>query len=200
MSPRRVSCSFWKKLQGTLLFDISGRSSPTLKHSHFKRTRGCHQISSLRGILQARILEWVVMSYSMGSSRPRDQTQVSCIAGRFFTSEPPGKPCDFTVASKARWHYYDSASPQVLQATIELPLQDRLGIHIPLESELGKEEQGWETCGSLKTWKAVLSPPHILPLNKKIHLILHFDTHEAGVLPEIQSWTLRALQTWRLFC
>ena len=38
------------------------------------------------GILQARILEWEAVPSSRGSSQPRDQTQVSCIAGRFFTS------------------------------------------------------------------------------------------------------------------
>ena len=37
-------------------------------------------------ILQARILEWVAFPFSRGSSQPRDQTQVSCIAGGFFTS------------------------------------------------------------------------------------------------------------------
>ena len=41
--------------------------------------------SSVRGILQARILEWVAIPVSRGSSPPRDRTQVSCIAGRFFT-------------------------------------------------------------------------------------------------------------------
>ena len=41
--------------------------------------------SSICGILQARILEWVVMLFSRGSSWLRDQTRVSCIAGRFFT-------------------------------------------------------------------------------------------------------------------
>ena len=45
--------------------------------------------SSVHGIFQARVLEWVAISSSMGSSGPRDQTQVSCIAGRRFTSEPP---------------------------------------------------------------------------------------------------------------
>ena len=40
----------------------------------------------VHGILQARILEWVVFPFSRGSSQPRDQTQVSYIAGRFFTS------------------------------------------------------------------------------------------------------------------
>ena len=44
------------------------------------------------GFFWARILEWVAISFSGGSSQPRDQTQVSCIAGRFFTTEPPGKP------------------------------------------------------------------------------------------------------------
>ena len=38
----------------------------------------------VHGTLQARILEWVAISFSTGSSRPRDQTQVSCIAGRRF--------------------------------------------------------------------------------------------------------------------
>ena len=38
------------------------------------------------GILQARILEWVATPSSRGSSRPRNQTRVSCIAGGFFTS------------------------------------------------------------------------------------------------------------------
>ena len=41
--------------------------------------------SSVHGLLQARILEWVASSFSRGSSRPRDQTQVSYIAGRLFT-------------------------------------------------------------------------------------------------------------------
>ena len=41
------------------------------------------------GILQARVLEWVTFPFSRGSSQPRDQTQVSRIAGRFFTSWAP---------------------------------------------------------------------------------------------------------------
>ena len=49
--------------------------------------------SSVPGILQASILEWVAFPFSRGSSRPRDRTRVSRIAGRgFLTSEPPGKP------------------------------------------------------------------------------------------------------------
>ena len=51
--------------------------------------------SSVHGILQARILEWVAITFSTGSSRPRDRTRsschISCIADRFFTTEPPGE-------------------------------------------------------------------------------------------------------------
>ena len=50
----------------------------------------CHPVdcslpgSSVHGILQARILEWVAISFSRGSSQLRDRTQVSCISGRRF--------------------------------------------------------------------------------------------------------------------
>ena len=44
-----------------------------------------HQASLSMGIIQARILEWVAFPFSRGSSQPRDRTQVSHIAGRFFT-------------------------------------------------------------------------------------------------------------------
>ena len=51
-------------------------------------------------ILQARILEWVAMSSSRGSSQPRDRTQLSHIAGRFFYHLcHPGKPMNAGVGS-----------------------------------------------------------------------------------------------------
>ena len=42
--------------------------------------------SSIHGIFQARILAWVAIPFSKGSSQPKDQTQVSCIEGRLFTT------------------------------------------------------------------------------------------------------------------
>ena len=45
----------------------------------------CNWNCIVHGILQARILEWVAFPFSRGSSQPRDQTQVSHIAGGFFT-------------------------------------------------------------------------------------------------------------------
>ena len=44
---------------------------------------------TVHGILQARVLEWVAVPFSRESSQPRDQTQVSIIASRFFTSWAP---------------------------------------------------------------------------------------------------------------
>ena len=48
--------------------------------------------SYVHGISLARILEWVLIFFSRGSSLPRGQTYVSCLAGGFFTTEPPGRP------------------------------------------------------------------------------------------------------------
>ena len=48
--------------------------------------------SSVHGIFQARELEWVAISFSRGSSRPRDWTQVFCIAGRRFSLWATRKP------------------------------------------------------------------------------------------------------------
>ena len=57
--------------------------------SHFSHARLCMTLwlpdPSVHGILQARILEWVVMPYSRAASWPRNQTRVFCIAGGFFT-------------------------------------------------------------------------------------------------------------------
>ena len=59
--------------------------------SEVKITQSCLTLCDPRdytvhGILQARILEWVAFPFSRGSSQPRDQSQVSRIAGGFFTS------------------------------------------------------------------------------------------------------------------
>ena len=57
-----------------------------------------HQAPLSMGIIQAKMLEWVAMPYSGGSSSCRDRTWVSCVAGRFFAAEPLGKlPNDIIV-------------------------------------------------------------------------------------------------------
>ena len=76
------SAGLWTQVVMLLLF--SCQSCPTLCNPMDCSLPG----SSVHGILQARILEWVAIS-SRGSSRPRDQTYISCLAGGFFTTEPP---------------------------------------------------------------------------------------------------------------
>ena len=71
--------------------------------------------SSVHGILQTRILEWVAMPCTRGSSQPRDQTHVfcvSCIAGRFFTTEPPQKPHMYMYVD--RYNYMGIYTPLYL--------------------------------------------------------------------------------------
>ena len=70
-------------------------SSPQVHPSSLKKNESCLALcdpmdcsppgSSAHGIFQARILEWIAIRFSRGSSRPRDQTQVFHIVGRFFT-------------------------------------------------------------------------------------------------------------------
>ena len=64
--------------------------------------------SSIDGSLQARILGWVAISFSRGSSRPGDQTGVSCIAGGFFTAWVTiwSKKLDYLRTSTVWTHYF----------------------------------------------------------------------------------------------
>ena len=73
-----------------LLLSFVGRSRSAFE-SEVKGSQLCLTLCdpmnyAVHGILQARILEWVAFLFSRGSSQPRDWTQVSCIAGGFFTS------------------------------------------------------------------------------------------------------------------
>ena len=57
--------------------------------------------SSVHRILQARILEWVAIPFSRGSSQPRDWTQVSCLQADTLSSEPPGS--DFIQTTQVQF-------------------------------------------------------------------------------------------------
>ena len=81
----RVFCLFsnqvtWFLLLSCMKWSEVAQSCPTLCDPMDCSLPG----SSVHGILQARILKWVAISFSRGSSRPRDGTQVSHIAGRCF--------------------------------------------------------------------------------------------------------------------
>jgi len=85
--------------------------------------------SSVHGILQAGILEWIAISFSRGSSRPRDRTQVSHIAGRRFNL------CTTREALK----YKNTVSQKTSYRDRELQIQ-------VLTSKISKEERkpGWK--------------------------------------------------------
>ena len=84
-------------IQGFLL--LTGRiweywrhsSSPGIRKVGVEVAQSCPTLCNtmdytVHGILQTRILEWEACPFSSGSSRPRNWTRVSCIAGRFFTN------------------------------------------------------------------------------------------------------------------
>ena len=95
-------CASWISTPNTITFERAENTclsltvcacSVTLVMSNFLHHMYCSPLGSwIRRILQTRILEWVAMLYSMESSPPRDRTCNSCIAGRFLTAEPPGRP------------------------------------------------------------------------------------------------------------
>ena len=75
----------------TLQAYLEDHMRKTSKKSEVKVAQSCLTLCNpmdytVHGILQARILEWVAFPFSRGSSQPREWTQVSRIAGRFFTS------------------------------------------------------------------------------------------------------------------
>ena len=74
-----------------LLLVFKGNSILFSTDEEVKVTQSCLTLfnpvdCTIHGILQAKILEWVAFPFSRGSSQPRNRTQVSRIAGRFFTS------------------------------------------------------------------------------------------------------------------
>ena len=88
-----ASSDLSRSLSAVVLCTKSLQSCPTLGDPMDCSPPG----SSVRGILQARILEWVAMPSSRGSSRPRDRSQVYPVAGRFFTIFVPSLPGPLVV-------------------------------------------------------------------------------------------------------
>ena len=89
--------------------------------------------SSIRGIFQARLLQWVAISFSRGSSRPRDQTQVSGIAGRRFTLWATREAQSYTGLSNQHFHFHYggiriTASTIITTTTIMFQTSDLLQI------------------------------------------------------------------------
>ena len=81
------------------------------------------QGSSVHGIFQARILEWVAIPLSRGSSRPSDWTLVCSIAGRFLTIWATMVPCIHLALQSSRWVQGLAFCPQISNGSEELIFQ-----------------------------------------------------------------------------
>ena len=99
--------------------------------------------SSIHGIFQTRILEWVAISFSRGSSHPSDQTQVSCIAGRCFT-----------IWATREVQRNLSAEELVLEKTLQSPLDCK-----EIQPVNPKGNQPWIFIGRTDAETSILWPP-----------------------------------------
>ena len=98
--------------------------------------------SSVHGILQARILEWVSISFSRGSSWPRYWTRVSCTAGRFFTKSAIIYAKDMLIRT---WWLNGCGGWSREKQHPGLGSQRMV---MPFTKMGSGEEQGWPLCGS----------------------------------------------------
>ena len=103
---------------------------------------------TVRGILQARILEWVAFPFSRGSSQPRDQTQVSRIAGRFFTNwamrEAQKCTCPTKPARKDSFKREKVMLMKINPQNLLTQTNDQININSRQEEEeLGANLRGW---------------------------------------------------------
>ena len=92
---------------------------------------------SIHGILQARILEWAAISFSWESSQPRNQTQVSCIAGRFFTNwvireaPPPASWVNYKTIPSEFLLYSFGTSGILLKDSTDTSLSPTAWVNVP---------------------------------------------------------------------
>ena len=130
-----------------------------------------HQAPLSVGILQARIVEWVAMSSSRGSFQPRDRTQVSCIAGAFFTVWATKEalikiylssnniPCTFTflclllcydLHEDKGWLSFESEPPYLAQGLVHTSSSVNIFLIKQWISHLFGEVN--TVCGSMGLW------------------------------------------------
>ena len=116
----------WVWFQGEIKFSLPHPiiSSKTWE-SESEITRSCPTLCntmdcslprvSVHGIFQARILEWVALSFSRGSSRPRDQARVSRIVGRSFTVWAASEVIDLQSLVTTQTHTHTHTHTHALQ-------------------------------------------------------------------------------------
>ena len=109
----------------------------------------CHPMDyTVHWILQARILEWVAIPFSRGSSQPRDQTQVSALQVDSLTAEPQGKPNGYIICTCVCLCIWASLVAQIVNnlSVMQNTWVQSLGWEDPLE-------KGKATCSSSLAWR-----------------------------------------------
>ena len=106
--------------------------------------------SSGHGIFQARVLEWVAISFFRGSFRPRNWTQVSCIAGRRFniwpTRETPklGKEYVKAIYCHPAYLIYMQSTSREMPGWMKHKLESRLLGEISITSDMQMTPPLWQ--------------------------------------------------------
>ena len=102
--------------------------------------------SSIHGIFQARVLEWVAISFSRGSSQPRDRTQIFCIAGRSFTVWATGEALNIhsmPVTALDHKKHETGLSAKSSQSQRRVKLANKSQDNVMRAQKRRAENQGW---------------------------------------------------------
>ena len=104
---------------------------------------------TVHGIFQARILEWVAFPFSRGSFQPKDWTQVSCIAGRFFSSLSTSISVDFPGSSEVKASAYNAGDLGLVPGSGRFPGE---GKGYPLQYSGLENSMDCIIHGVIKSW------------------------------------------------
>ena len=135
--------------------------------------------SSVHGILQARILEWVSISFSRGSSQARDWTRVSALQADTLTSEPPGKPL------------YSTEVPPKMKGSTNMTQQ----FHFWEESETNilkryVYSRGYGQIIIAKIWEKLSVHQWMNKENMlfNTYIMEYYSATKEGILPFVRTW------------
>ena len=161
----------------------------------------CNRLDyTVHGILQARILEWVAVPFSRGSSKCRDRTQVSRIAGRFFTSWATREALKKEKRSKKRYALFTFSESNYVDYQLFRQFRGsntkrvRLNTNFPNAWNWGQVVSTFQTSVSSVKWgdKWHLSEQGLDVTAK--WLILR-ETQGPGFIPLLSPHVCRALKT-----
>ena len=126
--------------------------------------------SSIHGIFQGRILEWVAISFSRRSSRPRDWTQVSHIVADALPSEPPGNSSQYKDVYILIFYIFLTLQNMLVPSRSKLQVEKKIFFHSPQVQEM---IQNRNKCETYKEW---ISPQHCLqPLMSTLCSVAHSE-------------------------